>query len=375
MALLGFVKRFDIPIPDEAASQGTPYRPAADSPELVYMNERRQLLGGSIPARGTKVPEFKAPALEYYKEWLGGSNNRAVSTTMVFVNILKHLLKDPAIGKLIVPIVPDEGRTFGLESVIRQVGIYASEGQKYTPHDADMLLYYRENQDGRFWKKVLPRLGQWLRSPQPDCLFELRCTDDSLLHVLLDVWLPAHRRYGLGVRGLAGQGIFDGRHCRTDYDARRGVCQHQDGHSIILSSTVPTCITYDPAFAYELAVVIQDGHSAACMRRAKTCFYYLTMYNEDYAMPPMPDGSAEGILRGIYKYKSAAGGAAIAQLFGSGPILKRGANERRRFWRRSTVSRRMYGACRATRSCGAMLWQWNAGTGCIRQRRNACPIL
>src|SRR5271156_2899970 len=143
-ALAQFVKRFDIPVPEEAAKNGAFYRPEQNSPEITYLQQRRKELGGYIPTRNPPKLDFKAPALDTFNEWLGGSKGRAVSTTMVFINILKHLLKDPAIGKMIVPIVPDEGRTFGLESVIRQVGIYAPEGQKYPPHDADMLLYYRE---------------------------------------------------------------------------------------------------------------------------------------------------------------------------------------------------------------------------------------
>src|SRR6266567_680539 len=157
--LAAFVKRFDIPIPEEAAQHGTPYRPAQDAPEIVYMQERRRELGGHIPKREVPKLDFTAPALDYFGEWTAGSNNRAVSTTMGFVSILRHLLKDPKIGKLIVPIVPDEGRTFGLESVIRQVGIYASQGQLYKPHDQDMVLYYREAKDGQILEEGITEAG------------------------------------------------------------------------------------------------------------------------------------------------------------------------------------------------------------------------
>ena len=167
-ALAQFVKRFDIPVPEEAAKNGAFYRPSQDAPEIQYMQSRRQQLGGYLPSRNPPALNFNAPTLDNFNEWLGGSKGRAVSTTMVFINILKHLLKDPAIGKLIVPIVPDEGRTFGLESVIRQVGIYAPEGQKYTPHDADMLLYYREDRrTARSSKKASPRPARWPPSPPP----------------------------------------------------------------------------------------------------------------------------------------------------------------------------------------------------------------
>src|SRR6266853_208646 len=157
--LAAFVKQFDIPIPEQAAKDGSFYRPAADSPELMYMQSRRKELGGYLPKREVKKLEFTAPALSTFGEWIRGSNNRAVSTTMGFVSILRHLMKDPAIGKLIVPIVPDEGRTFGLESAIKQVGIYAPEGQKYKPHDADMLLSYREEQDGQILEEGITEAG------------------------------------------------------------------------------------------------------------------------------------------------------------------------------------------------------------------------
>jgi pyruvate dehydrogenase E1 component len=194
--LAAFVKRFDIPIPEQAAKDGGFYRPQADAPELQYMQARRKELGGYLPQRAVpelkdRAPEFKAPELDFFKNWTAGSNGRSISTTMGFVNLLNALMKDKAIGKWIVPIVPDEGRTFGLESSIKQVGIYAPEGQKYVPHDADMLLSYRENKDGQ------------------------------ILDVLLDVRLPTHRRYGLGIRGLAGQGLPDGRHGRPHDHARR----------------------------------------------------------------------------------------------------------------------------------------------------------
>ena len=319
-ALLAFVKRFEIPIPDEAASHGTPYRPSSDSPELVYMNERRRELGGSIPVRETAKPEFKAPALDHYKEWLGGSNNRAVSTTMVFINILKHLLKNPEIGKLIVPIVPDEGRTFGLESVIRQVGIYAPEGQKYTPHDADMLLYYREAKDGQILEEGITEAGSmasftaagtaYSNYGVPTIPFYMYYSMFGFQRIGDMAWAFADSRgKGFLMGGTAGRTTMLG----------EGL-QHQDGHSIILSSTIPTCITYDPAYAYEMAVVLQDG-IRRMYEAGEDCFYYVTMYNEDYAMPPMPEGVAEGILRGLYKFKTATGGAATVQLFGSGPIL------------------------------------------------------
>ncbi len=317
--LAAFVKRFDIPIPEEAAQHGTPYRPAQDAPEIVYMQERRRELGGHIPKREVPKLDFTAPALDYFGEWTAGSNNRAVSTTMGFVSILRHLLKDPKIGKLIVPIVPDEGRTFGLESAIRQVGIYAAEGQRYTPHDADMLLYYREAKDGQILEEGITEAGSmasftaagtaYANYKVPTIPFYMYYSMFGFQRIGDMVWAFADSRgKGFLMGGTAGRTTMLG----------EGL-QHQDGHSHILASTVPTCVTYDPAFVYELAVVVQDG-IRRMYEKGEDLFYYITMYNEDYAMPAMPEGSAEGILRGIYKLKPAAG-EAVAQLFGSGPIL------------------------------------------------------
>jgi len=317
--LAAFVKRFDIPIPEEAAKHGAPYRPAQDAPEIVYMQERRRELGGHIPKREVPAIDFKAPPLDYFGEWTAGSNNRAVSTTMGFVSILRHLLKDPAIGKLIVPIVPDEGRTFGLESVIRQVGIYAPEGQKYSPHDADMLLYYREAKDGQILEEGITEAGSmasftaagtaYSNYKVPTIPFYMYYSMFGFQRIGDMVWAFADSRgKGFLMGGTAGRTTMLG----------EGL-QHQDGHSHVLASTVPTCVSYDPAFVYELAVVIQDGIKRM-YEKGDPVFYYITMYNEDYAMPAMPEGSAEGILRGLYKLKPAAG-EATAQLFGSGTIL------------------------------------------------------
>jgi pyruvate dehydrogenase E1 component len=318
--LAAFVKRFEIPIPEEAAKNATPYRPEQDAPEIAYMQERRRELGGYLPKREVPKIDFKAPELEHFGEWTAGSNNRAVSTTMGFVSILRHLMKDSAIGKLVVPIVPDEGRTFGLESAIRQVGIYAPEGQKYSPHDADMLLYYREDKDGQILEEGITEAGAmasftaagtaYVNYRVPSIPFYMYYSMFGFQRIGDMAWAFADSRgKGFLMGGTAGRTTMLG----------EGL-QHQDGHSVVLASTIPTCVTYDPAFVYELAVVIQDG-IRRMYEKGEDVFYYITMYNEDYAMPAMPEGSGAGILRGMYKLKPAAGGEAVAQLFGSGPIL------------------------------------------------------
>jgi pyruvate dehydrogenase E1 component len=315
-----FIKQFNIPIPEEQARQGMPWRPAQDAPEIVYMQQRRSELGGYMPRREVPELNFKAPELDYFAEWTGGSKGREVSTTMGFVSILRHLLKDPEIGKLIVPIVPDEGRTFGLESAIRQVGIYASEGQKYKPHDVDMLLYYREEKDGQILEEGITEAGSmasftaagtaYSNYRVPTIPFYMYYSMFGFQRVGDMIWAFADSRgKGFLMGGTAGRTTMLG----------EGL-QHQDGHSHVLASTVPTCLSYDPAYVYELATILQDGIRRMYQENEQV-FYYITMYNEDYAMPAMPEASKEGILRGIYKFKPAAKGKATAQLFGSGPIL------------------------------------------------------
>ena len=241
---------------------------------------------------------------------------------MGFVNMLNGLLKNKEIGKLIVPIIPDEGRTFGFESVMKAVGIYAPEGQKYTPHDADVFLSYREEKEGQILEEGITEAGSmasftaagtaYTNYNIPTVPFYMYYSMFGFQRIGDMAWAFADSRgKGFLMGGTAGRTTMLG----------EGL-QHQDGHSPVLSGTIPTCLTYDPAYVYELAIIVQDG-----MRRmyeaAEDCFYYITMYNEDYAMPAMPegDGVREGILRGIYKYKAAEKGASQVQLFGSGPIL------------------------------------------------------
>jgi pyruvate dehydrogenase E1 component len=299
-AVTAFIERFQIPLPDGAAKDGAFFRPDESTPEIRYLHERRQALGGYLPKREVPKLDFKAPELSTWGEWTGGSNKRAVSTTMGFVSLLRHLLKDPVIGKLIVPIVPDEGRTFGLESAIRQVGIYAPEGQKYSPHDADMLLYYREDRDGQILEEGITEAGSmasftaagtaYANYKVPTIPFYMYYSMFGFQRIGDMVWAFADSRgKGFLMGGTAGRTTMLG----------EGL-QHQDGHSIVLASTVPTCVTYDPAFVYELAVVVQDG-IRRMYEKGEDLFYYITMYNEDYALPAMPEGSAEGILRGIYR--------------------------------------------------------------------------
>ena len=247
---------------------------------------------------------FQAPPLSEFADSLAGSKGRAVSTTMGFVSMLRHLMKDPEIGKLIVPIVPDEGRTFGMESIIRQVGIYASQGQLYKPHDQDMLLYYREAKDGQILEEGITEAGAmasftaagsaYANYKVPMIPFFTYYSMFGFQRVGDLIWAFADSRgKGFLMGGTAGRTTLAG----------EGL-QHQDGHSLVLSSTVPTCASYDPAYVYEMAVIVQDG-IRRMYQEGEDRFYYITIYNEDYPMPEMPEGCAEGILRGIYKYNPA----------------------------------------------------------------------
>jgi pyruvate dehydrogenase E1 component len=319
-ALMDFVRRYDLPIPEADARAGKLYRPPQDAPEMAYMHARRQGLGGYMPKRDVPKFEFHAPPLESLGEWTSGSRGRAVSTTMGFVSILRHLMKDDAIGKYVVPIVPDEGRTFGLESAIRQVGIYASEGQKYKPHDVDVLLFYREEKNGQILEEGITEAGAmasftaagtgYANYHVPTIPFYMYYSMFGFQRVGDMMWAFADARgKGFLMAGTAGRTTMTG----------EGL-QHQDGHSHLLMSTIPTCVSYDPAYVYELAVILQDGLKRM-YENGEDLFYYITMYNEDYAMPEMPEGVREGILRGIYRLRPAAAGKPVAQLFGSGTIL------------------------------------------------------
>src|SRR5262245_13236606 len=258
-ALTAFRSRFEIPIPDKAAKDGSPYRPPEDSPEIQYMQERRNALGGYMPVRDGHVRGFEAPGLDVFKESLEGSRGRAVSTTMGFVSMLRNLMKDPKVGKLVVPIIPDEARTFGMESIIRQVGIYASQGQLYKPHDVDMLLYYREAKEGQILEEGITEAGSmasmtaagtaYANYRVPMIPFFTYYSMFGFQRVGDLIWAFADARgKGFLMGGTAGRTTLLG----------EGL-QHQDGHSLVLSSVVPTCASYDPAYVYEIAVIVQDG--------------------------------------------------------------------------------------------------------------------
>jgi pyruvate dehydrogenase E1 component len=315
-----FRSRFEIPIPDEAARNASFYKPPDGSPEISYLHERRRQLGGYMPARRVPASSIQAPPLEYLKESLEGSAGREVSSTMAFVRILTLLMKHPQIGKRVVPIVPDEARTFGMESLFRQFGIYASQGQLYKPHDAEVFLYYKESKDGQILEEGITEAGSMASLTAAGTAY-------SNYGIEMIPFFSYYSMFGFQRMGdlvwafadARGKGFMMGGTGGRTTLAGEGL-QHQDGHSLVLAGTVPTCAAYDPAYAYEMGVIIQDG-IRRMYQEQEDRFYYLMMYNENYAMPKMPEAVEEGILKGIYRLRAADGAQAKVQLFGSGPIV------------------------------------------------------
>ncbi len=317
-----FRTRFEIPIPDEAARDGALYRPPDSSPEIAYMQERRRVLGGYLPMRNPAPSQTTAPGEDLIAEFKQGSKEPHPSSTMAFVKLLGKLLKAPGIGKKIVPIIPDEARTFGMESMFRTYGIYASGGQLYKPEDADMLLYYKEAKDGQVLEEGITEGGSMAEFTAAGTAYANYGVDMIPFYIYYSmfgfqrvgdlIWAFADSRgKGFLMGGTAGRTTLNG----------EGL-QHQDGHSLLLASTVPTLAAYDPCFAYEIAVIVRDGIRRMYENR-EDLFYYITLYNENYPQAAMPEGSEEGILKGLYLFSKSglAKPKARVQLLGSGPIL------------------------------------------------------
>ena len=317
-----FRTRFDIPLPDEEVVETPFYRPPLDSPETQYLLERRKQLRGFVPERKVSATALKVPDAGEYGEFLKGSAEHAMSTTMATVRILTKLLRHQEIGKRIVPIIPDEARTFGMDSLFRQIGIYSSKGQLYEPVDRETLLYYNEAKEGQILEEGITEAGAMSSFIAAGTSYANLATNMIPFYFYYSmfgfqrigdlIWAAADSKSkGFLLGATAGRTTLNG----------EGL-QHQDGHSHLLASTVPTLLTYDAAFAYELAVIIRDGLKRM-YADGEEYFYYLTLYNESYPMPGMPEGGEEGILKGLYRFKSAPKGKAHkAHLFGSGPLLR-----------------------------------------------------
>jgi pyruvate dehydrogenase E1 component len=313
--------RFNIPVSDKDIENVPYYKPAPDSAEIEYLQERRQALGGYLPQRRTKAAKLPIPGLEFFQTQLDGTGEREASTTMAFVRMLTALARDKQIGNRIVPIVPDEARTFGMEGMFRQFGIYASKGQLYEPEDAGELMYYREDKKGQILEEGINEGGafcSWLAAGTSYSNHNEQMVPFYIYYSMFGfqrigdfIWAGGDlQSRGFLIGGTAGRTTLAG----------EGL-QHQDGHSLVHASTVPNCVSYDPTYAYELAVIIQDG-LRRMIGEQEDVFYYITTMNENYVHPPMPKGVEDGILRGMYLLQVGGQGKIRAQLMGSGTILR-----------------------------------------------------
>jgi pyruvate dehydrogenase E1 component len=323
-ALRAFRDRFQIPISDDAIGKAPFYMPAADSPELLYMHERREALGGFLPIRRTDAPKLELPDLSAFDALLKGTGDREMSTTMTAVRILQILTRDKKIGKNIVPIVPDESRTFGMEGMFRRLGIYSSVGQLYDPVDSDQVAYYREEKDGQILQEGINEAGAMASFIAAGTAYASHGVQMIPFYIFYSMF--GFQRIGdlawaagdMQCRGF----LLGGTAGRTTL-AGEGL-QHQDGQSQTYAGTIPSCLSYDPAYAYELAVIVHDG-----MRRMygedESVYYYVTVMNEKYPQPAMPEGSETGILKGMHCVREGKangdGGGRRVQLLGSGAIL------------------------------------------------------
>jgi pyruvate dehydrogenase E1 component len=320
-ALRAFRDRFNIPVSDEDIPHVPFYRPAEDSPEMQYLKSHRKALGGSLPQRRTQAPKLTVPPLEAFKNLLDGSEGREISTTMVFVRILTQLLKDKHLGQHVVPIVPDEARTFGMEGLFRQVGIYSSVGQLYTPQDVDQLMYYREDRKGQILEEGINEAGafcSWLAAATAYANHGVSMIPMYIFYSMFGFQRVGDFAWAAG--DMQARGFLLGATAGRTTLAGEGL-QHQDGHSHLLASTIPNCVAYDPCYGYELAVIMQDGLRRMYAEQ-ENVFYYITCMNENYAHPPMPKGAEHGILRGMYLLHVGGRGAVRVTLLGSGTILR-----------------------------------------------------
>lgn len=317
-----FRSRFGIPISDDQIANDPFYKPDENSDEIKYLKKKREELGGFVPSRKRDVRPIKTPPESIFEEFYKGTEGREVSSTMVFVRILAKLLKDKELGKYIVPIVPDEARTFGMEALFRQVGIYSHSGQLYEPVDKDSLLYYKEAKNGQILEEGITEAGSmssFIAAGTAYLTHGINMIPFFIYYSMFGMQRVGDLVWAAGDIGAKGF-MLGGTAGRTTLNGEG--LQHQDGHSHLLAYPVPNLVTYDPAFAYELAVIIRDGIKRM-YEDQENIFYYITLMNENYPMPEMPKGAEEGILKGMYKFKASdkKNLKLKAQLFGSGTIL------------------------------------------------------
>ncbi|QAA93466.1 pyruvate dehydrogenase (acetyl-transferring), homodimeric type [Pollutimonas thiosulfatoxidans] len=323
-ALREFRDRFNIPVPDDKIESLPYFKPADDSPEMKYLHERRQALGGYLPRRRVKADEhFKAPALESFKAVLEPtSEGREISTTQAFVRILNQVLRDKELSPRVVPILADESRTFGMEGLFRQIGIYAPEGQKYTPVDKDQVMYYREIESGQLLQEGINEAGafsSWMAAATSYSTNNRIMIPFYIYYSMFGFQRIGDLAWAAGDMQARGF-LLGGTAGRTTLNGEG--LQHEDGHSHMMSALIPNCISYDPTFGHELAVIIQDG-LRRMVENQENVFYYITVMNENYAQPGLKEGDEEGIIRGMYKFRSVGKDTKKrVQLMGSGTILR-----------------------------------------------------
>ncbi len=320
-SLKAFRSRFDLPISDQDVENLSYYKPAKDSPEIQYMMERRKELGGYVPARRRKGNELKVPKMDALSNMMVSTGDREISTTMAFVRILSTLLRDKELGKYIVPIVPDEARTFGMEGMFRQLGIYSSVGQLYEPQDSDQVMFYKEQKDGQILEEGINEAGSfssWIASATSYSNTGIQTIPFYIFYSMFGfqrigdlAWAAGDSRArGFLLGATAGRTTLNG----------EGL-QHEDGHSHLQSATIPNCVSYDPCFSYELAVIIQHG-LVRMIENQEDIYFYITLMNENYRHPDMPKGIEQGIVDGIYNFSMSKLKGPKVQLMGSGVILR-----------------------------------------------------
>jgi pyruvate dehydrogenase E1 component len=319
--LKAFRDRFNIPISDDQIGAAPFYKPPQDSPEMQYMHEVRERLGGFLPARRDEAPPLEVPDLDAFKPLLEGSGDKEMSTTMALVRLMTILVRDKQIGKYLVPIVPDEARTFGMEGMFRQLGIYSSVGQLYEPVDADQVMYYREDKKGQILQEGINEAGamsSWIAAATAYANH-----GQSMIPFYIYYSMFGFQRIGdlaWAAGDMQARGFLIGGTAGRTTLAGEGL-QHQDGHSMVVAATIPNCVAYDPAYAYELAVIVQDG-LRRMYREKENVFYYVTAMNENYVQPALPEGAEAGILKGMYAVNQGEEHTHRVQLLGAGTILR-----------------------------------------------------
>ncbi len=320
--LLYYRDRFEVPLTDEQVKNIEFYKPDENSEEIKYLKERRRILGGFIPERSSFATPIKAPPEDIFESFMKSTGDKEMSTTMALVRMLTNLLRDKNVAPRLVPIIPDEARTFGMEGFFKKIGIYAHEGQKYEPEDSDQLSSYKEAKSGQVLEEGLTEAGamsSWIAGGTAYANHDIEMIPVYIFYSMFGFQRIGDFAWAAG--DAQARGFLIGATAGRTTLAGEGL-QHQDGHSHILASTIPNCVSYDPTFAYEMAVIVRDGLKRM-HEKNENIFYYITAMNENYAHPEKPKGSDEGILKGMYLFKEYKDNYKIkVQLMGSGTILR-----------------------------------------------------